>query len=453
MNAIQPPRFGWLIVGFAIAVGVTALVWDWPESREASAKPLALVVSGDTAGWIMPCGCTANQSGGLLRRATYLKQLSEEMDVLFVDAGGAASGTSPYFRTKFEAILRGELAMNVEAHNIGGSEAALGGEYLRWLAKEMRVPFVSANIRDASGVPIAESVRIIERGGLKIGVTGVLSKRYASPQCVVEDPREAVLKIATQIKGRADRLVVLAYMPEEELRLFAAAVPEASAVVGGPTGQSIAPQTVGSTTLGSATNKGKFLIRLNVLPEQRWTGEVIELTPSFADDSEQQANVRRYLDDLSVKDFTAADTGVTPPLPGKLPADYRIAGSSSCQRCHGQDCSSWAGSKHAHAWQTLTERGYHVDSYCQHCHTTGFGLPGGFESATKAGQLHSVGCESCHGPSHAHAKNPKVRTMFAAKDQCATCHDRENSPTFQYDTFWPKMRHGEPAMPPKGASQ
>ena len=136
---------------------------------------------------------------------------------------------------------------------------------------------------------------------------------------------------------------------------------------------------------------------------------------------------------------------------GRLESNCDAA--SSRFQCHGQDCSSWAGSKHAHAWQTLTERGYHVDSYCQHCHTTGFGLPGGFESATKAGQLHSVGCESCHGPSHVHAKNPKVRTMFAAKDQCATCHDRENSPTFQYDTFWPKMRHGEPAMPPKGASQ
>jgi len=37
-----------------------------PSARAHKAlAPLAVIVSGDTAGWIMPCGCTANQSGGL----------------------------------------------------------------------------------------------------------------------------------------------------------------------------------------------------------------------------------------------------------------------------------------------------------------------------------------------------------------------------------------------------
>ena len=34
-----------------------------------------VVVSGDSAGWITPCGCTSNQSGGLLRRGSYLDGL------------------------------------------------------------------------------------------------------------------------------------------------------------------------------------------------------------------------------------------------------------------------------------------------------------------------------------------------------------------------------------------
>jgi hypothetical protein len=38
-----------------------------------------------------------------------------------------------------------------------------------------------------------------------------------------------------------------------------------------------------------------------------------------------------------------------------------------------------------------------------------------------------------------------VRTGFAARDQCARCHDRENSPTFAYGSYWKKIRHGAAA--------
>jgi Cytochrome c554 and c-prime len=439
-------RWAWAVLGATLVAGGVA-AWRWTRPPAAPDRPVVVVVSGDTAGWLVPCGCTANQSGGLPRRATYLRQLSEDADVLYGDAGGAAAGTSDYHRIKFEAVLRGELAMGVTAHNVGGPEAALGGDYLRRVSKELNVPFVSANVRDSAGMPVAESVRVVERSGLKVAITGVLSPRYASRSCVVEDPREAVLRVAAQVKGRTDRLVVLAYLPPDELRALAAELPEADAVVGGPTGQAMAPQPAGSTTFAAATNKGKFLVRLDGWRARALAGEVVELTPAYADDPDQQANVRRYLEELGDRDIPAANSGLAPPLPTRPPAGYRVAGSAACQQCHDKDCTSWAGSGHAHAWQTLADRGYHVDSYCQQCHTTGFGLPGGFESARRAGELHSVGCESCHGPSQAHVKNPKARTTFAARDQCATCHDRENSPTFAYDTFWPKVRHGEPAKP------
>jgi hypothetical protein len=437
-------RWAWAVLIAALVVAA----WRYTRPPETSDRPVVVVVSGDTAGWLVPCGCTANQSGGLPRRATYLRQLGDEADVLYADAGGAAGGTSEYHRIKFEAVLRGELAMGLAAHNIGGPEASLGGDYLRRVATELNVPFVSANVRDPAGTPVAEPVRVIDRGGLKVAVTGVLSPKSAPRGFTVEDPREAVLRVAGQVKGQADRLIVLAYLPVDELRALAAALPEADAVIGGPTGQAVAPQAAGSTTFAAATNKGKFLVRLNGWRGRALAGEVVELTPAYADDPDQEANVRRYLGELAARDIPAADSGLAPPLPARPPAGYRIAGTAACQSCHNKDCASWAASKHAHAWETLSNRGYHVDSYCQQCHTTGFGLPGGFESAGRAGQVHSVGCESCHGPSQAHVTNPKVRTTFAAKDQCVSCHDRENSPTFAYDPFWLKVRHGEPATPP-----
>ena len=77
-----------------------------PDSNSTS-----IVVSGDTAGWITPCGCASNQSGGLMRRATLLADVGKPERVLYLDAGGSAAGTSEYQQVKLEAILRGLTAM------------------------------------------------------------------------------------------------------------------------------------------------------------------------------------------------------------------------------------------------------------------------------------------------------------------------------------------------------
>jgi hypothetical protein len=433
----------------AIAAGIgVAAVWRSGRPAAGAGRPLVLIVSGDTAGWLVPCGCTSNQSGGLLRRGSFVRQLGEEADVLLADVGGSPGGTSLYQRAKWEAILKGELAMGVAAHNLGGPEVALGADALRQTQARLGVPFLSANVRDAGGDRLGEPVRLLDRGGQRVAVAGVLSRAYAREGVQVDDPREALLQAVAAVKGRYDSLVVLAYLPEEELWQFAAGLPEADIVVGGPTGQSIAPRSVGPTVLAAATNKGKFLIQLEAARSGRrtaWSGRVVEMGPEFADDPEQVANLRQYLEELARRDFAAEETGLAPLLPAGLPKDYRIAGDRSCVNCHKADCVLCETSKHAHAWETLSRGGQQVDPHCQQCHTTAYGLPGGFRSVRQSPAEVGVRCESCHGPSLAHTREPKTRTAFASRDQCARCHDRENSPQFDYGGYWQRIRHGTKA--------
>jgi hypothetical protein len=168
---------------------------------------------------------------------------------------------------------------------------------------------------------------------------------------------------------------------------------------------------------------------------------------SFADAAEQKANLAQYHAELQSRDFPVDQTGLVPPLPPDRPKDYRIAGSEACRFCHEEEHKAWSAAKHFHAWESLTRTGSHVDPYCQQCHTTGYGMPGGFASIAEGRQRIHVGCESCHGPSLAHVRTPKVRTAFVAKDQCTRCHDQENSPRFDYATYWARMKHG-PYTPP-----
>jgi hypothetical protein len=426
---------------------------DHPAAAPAPAtRPAILVASGDTAGWITPCGCTANQSGGLLRRASYLAGLRKNADVIYVDVGGAPSGDSPYHQARFAAVLAGEIRMGISAHNLGRAELALGPQRLRELARDTSSLLVSANARDAQGQPIAQPIRIVATPGRRIAVTGIISPSFATAAVQVQEPKSAILAALQQSREPHDGLVVLAYMPEDELQQLAASLPEADVVLGGPTGQPVAPRQVGPCLLASATSKGKFMVQLQI-PAARadaWTGQVVEMSSVFPDDPGQSANLRQFLDHLARSDYPAPQTGLIAPL-ASAPAGFKVAGNTECSFCHGADYQHWTTTAHHNAWNTLQNKGFHVDPYCQQCHTTGYAMPGGFVSVVHSDDRVAVGCESCHGPSSAHAADPRIKTPFRAADECMQCHDRENSPAFKYDVYWPKIKHGQKAkVTPRG---
>ena len=444
-----------LLLGSAVAMVCAAgLIWRYENSgANAPMRPLTIVVSADTAGWIIPCGCTTNQSGGLARRATYIQQLAQDFDVIVADAGGAAGGVSPYDRLKFAAILSGEQAMGLAAHNLGGSELALGIDECRRLSAT--APLISANTTDHDGRPIVEPLKIASAGGRRIALVGVVSPRYATAEIRVAPPAAAVLDTLHHSAGRYDSAIVLAYLPTDELESLARELPEVDAVVGGPTLQSIPPHKFGPTLVTSVTNKGKFLATLrwhgassspvsgsSANAAGDWTAEIVEVAEPLADDPRQLAGVRQFEEELARRDFTPADAGFEAILPDPRPADFAVAGSDACRKCHPAEYKVWQSSGHHSAWQSLVAKSFSADSFCQRCHTASYGLPGGFVSARRTPERVNVDCESCHGPASAHARDPQVHTPFVAREQCERCHDRENSPRFAYDAYWPKIEHG-----------
>lgn len=442
------------VLGFALAmiflIGLTVTIGCRGRSdcSAADAAPLVVVASGDTSGWIVPCGCASNQSGGLPRRGTCVKRLARAGDVLLVDVGGAPAGISPYDRLKFEAIAKGEVAMGIAAHNVGAAEAALGADCLGEVARRLKLPLISANVRDRQGKRLAEPLRMVDVAAGRVAVIGVLDPRYATDQIEVTPPHQAVLDTIETIPGPCDAIVVLAYLPEDALRRFAETLPEVDLVVGGPTGQPIPPLRSGPTLLASATNQGKFLAVFSEAAAKnagKFTGRIVELDESFEDDPAQLDNLKQFYELLARRDFRPGETSFVSSLPEGLPKGFAVAGSKRCAECHEEEYDAWQDSKHRHAWDSLTKQGAHVNPDCQRCHVTGYGLPDGFASLATRGTRVNVGCESCHGPSKAHCDDDKVHTLHyaGAKNHCQGCHDRENSPEFSLDTYWPKIRHGE----------
>ena len=412
-------------------------------TKTDSELPLTIIISGDTEGWIVPCGCTSNQSGGLPRRATLINERQKQETVILADVGGSSGGVTVYDKLKFEAILRGQAAMNIAVQNIGQAEAELGIDELQRLEKRWQTPWISANTTDAAGKPFVPSAKIIVSGSKKILFVGVLSQKYATETLRITPPHRAVLKVLQEHTGKYDHAVVLAYVPEDELRELAENLPEVDAVVGGPTGQPVPPTyPQGSVLLISATKQGKFLAALTFpKSNEKIHGEIIELDERFTDDPVQIENVRKFYAELKRRDLSPSET---PFVRQSLIPSETIAGSKSCQDCHDDEYRVWRVSRHAHAWESLAKREVQYDPDCQRCHVTGYGQRGGFESVALSGERFNVGCESCHGGSAEHCRTTSMLTSAGnrAKDRCVICHDRENSPHFDFDVYWDTIQHG-----------
>ncbi|MGD0091967.1 MAG: cytochrome c family protein [Planctomycetota bacterium] len=444
------------------------------EERAGSASGrVTFVLSGETDGFIVPCGCTFKQFGGLPRRGTCL-QLFRQAEgagpgsagvppasasagetpalpgagsVVYVDAGGNVHRATAYDAIKLEYILRGLAKMQVAAVNLGPGEILLGAEKLRELA-QLGAPLLSTNVTAGEAQPWKDHISLTA-GGLKLALVGVCAQAVkAGPGLVVNDPEQALRESVPGLAQQHDAVILLVYGSEDACAKLCSGFPEITTVLATGVPQPVAPRLLNERIVfAAAAQKGKFLARAELAClSGKWelaSGNIVELDEGFADQKEQMQNLADYKARLRQARLEPAATGEAPALLASVPREYRYAGSQTCAECHPEDNEKHKASQHATAVEKLRERNFEYDPYCLKCHTTGYGGPGGFVRVDLTPALSGVGCENCHGPSLGHLEDPHVRTPSNAKSACPNCHDAENSPKFEYTAYYKKVEHGQ----------
>ncbi|HLA28450.1 MAG TPA: cytochrome c family protein [Syntrophales bacterium] len=134
-------------------------------------------------------------------------------------------------------------------------------------------------------------------------------------------------------------------------------------------------------------------------------------------------------------------------------SEGKFVGPGKCGECHKKQYESWKKTKMANSFKVLQagqkskekelagldpERDYTRDVTCIPCHTTGYGLVGGFVSIEKTPEMAGVTCEACHGHGGTFIgtvmdlKNPTFKTSDARKaglvyppteNVCRMCHN------------------------------
>lgn len=421
---------------------------------------LIVWLSGDTRGYLEPCGCRSDQAGGLPARMTLLTQ-DHAPNRLLVDVGNMTSGGRSYELLKFDYVLRGMQAMGYDAVNLGKREVNLDRNTLLDKIRHASLPFVSCNVIDhQTGRPLVRTSLIKEIGGKKIGITGVVQ---ADPEAVgpglrVRPPQEALAEILPGLKAGSDFVIVLAYAPPETLHDIASKFHEIDAVLGGDVPQSSEQaERVNRAVLFSVTEKGKVIGRLDFRPdaengltlaEARAYKTADTITPAPA----MVALIKEYKGVLRDRNFQlATEEGMDPINAQNSTADLYV-GQEKCVGCHADAHRIAQGTAHVRAYDTLQKKGSEYDPECLRCHTVGYGAKDGFINLQATPALAGVQCESCHGRGAEHIKavqagkqgREATDTLRAVTpNSCVRCHDPENSANFVYATFWERIKHGK----------
>ncbi len=449
---------------------------DWPKPR------LALVFTGCRNGYIEPCGCAGKErmKGGVSRLDSFLRELREKRGwpTVALDVGGLSKGFGLQGVLKFHAIVDAMRKIRYDAVALGASDLKVEiGDLVSVAAGVDGKPgmFISSNVGllgfDAgfTGQP-----RIVEAGGLKVGVVAILGKEFQkqihSTDLAFADPESVAAKQAAELKDKCDLLVLLSHASPEESTAIAKKVQVFHFVVtaGGAAEPPARPTTIEGTK--------SWLIEVG---EKAMSAVVVAVCDDAAQPYRYQRVIldSRYPDTEAMKQIMVAyqeqlkDLGLEGLRISPVPYPHRdvnggYVGSKECESCHEPSYKVWKKSGHRKAWETLVKldppRTH--DPECISCHVIGwhptryFPYEGGYESLEKTPKLIDVGCEDCHGPGEYHviaengADEAKKITYRKAvvitkeeskKTQCATCHDLENSPDFDFDTYWPYVEHYE----------
>lgn len=240
----------------------------------APARPTFTVLAlAEVRGQIGPCGCTSDPLGDISRTAQLVAQARAAGPVLFVDAGSLLYSKAPIpphleAQEELKADLLAETyrtALKVDALGLGPADLPGGAKGLETL----RLPRLASNVPELSA---AAPPRVLEIGGAKAGVFGVIAKG-AVTGIKLGDPVAAGKQAVAQLRSQGAQ-VVIGLIQAEDKRAAAKLVREIGGIdlaIAGlglkapePNEIAIEPQQVGNSWLVMPANRGQIVARLDV---------------------------------------------------------------------------------------------------------------------------------------------------------------------------------------------
>jgi len=223
------------------------------------------------------------------------------------------------------------------------------------------------------------------------------------------------------------------------------------------TGITLDAMQVNNTLIVYAAKETKHLGELRFYTDadgvvERFTNRYVELDEIIPDEPQLAAitkQARQEIDVVQTKMAEAEAELIAAQIAKEGAPSSPYATSEACAKCHAPEYELWQKTRHSQAFAGLATRQRVYDAACIGCHSVGYQQQG-FINIKATPQFANVQCESCHGPGAAHVAKP-VKGQYstpAAPASCIACHDRDNSPDFVFEKYWPVVAHGNLKLTP-----
>jgi 2',3'-cyclic-nucleotide 2'-phosphodiesterase (5'-nucleotidase family) len=355
-------------------------------------------------------------------------------DLVLVDGGNF----SAYRERLGVGLMKSELLarfmewIGYEAVNIGEREVGFGLSYLRYLRQTLGPRLVSGNVRAQDGSELASPWIVVDRGDVRVGVTGVVGTDFLKWTVVeslsVGEPAEVLPGLVAEMRRACDVVVVLACTRAAAARELAA-LTGAEVVISRAGMLDEADDSEGPPWILQAGRKGEK-IGVAVLEQRREGFALTDDRKVVLDESVRSDSLAQRMIDQFKAQAKAARTSESARPSVDSP---RYLGQSACAKCHSEVARRWLQTGHASAMETLVGRNRQSDTACIPCHVTGHGEPGGFRDMGTTPWLGGVQCEACHGPGSLHVTSGGALPYGSVSAlDCVRCHTVTQSPDFSY---------------------
>ncbi len=435
-----------LVIVLSLALGLGLCLW--PRNPRLTADEMArqqfawrIVISGQSLGYLEPCGCAEGMLGGLPRRAAWVERLRENRPepVVLLDNGEWSAGVDMLQEYKLRAFSKAFDMIGPHVARPGLHDLPVGTRALSAYAGTA-MQLVSADLRCELWPAFID----IEVAGQALRITSLSDPRRAleyeavlGAEGTLLDPAQALAGVVEDLPQGALLLVLFGGGQESARALFSDSRADLVVVAEEGDAQPFAERLeTGCLLLGVGT-KGRYLQELGYIAD---SGLVHTREIALGNSIPDQPQVRGVLQDFEaelVRDNLAQLLAARKTVTGG-----NFVGSSACKDCHQQAWQTWQSAKHAHGLETLEALGRDKNPECLACHTVGYGFETGFVARETTPDLAGIGCESCHGVGSEHVLDPTRTLGLAGEASCRTCHDALNSPRFNFREYWPKIAHG-----------
>lgn len=374
-----------------------------------------------------------------------------------VDGGGWALGSleSQKFQSLFVADVMGQLGTSIV--NVAPPDLNYGVDVLRTKAQEAHFDLVSSNLkRKSTGQPVFAPYVVREVRGLRLAFLGVMNENEPlapltpdGDDLMAEDARATIEALLPEVRAKADFVVVFSHITQRRTRQLVDEVDGIDIAINGGDGfmnqkaTEVGNDSTGMSLVLEAGQQGKYVGALKMVVSEhgkllRYTHQMHTLDNNVRQDSTIVASIEQFKTDLrEVRKREAVEqvVGSSPSSPAA--PQEKFVGALVCARCHPSAYDAWKESVHAKSMQSLERKAMENSAECLKCHVTGFNQPNGYPNVQS--ELGAVSCEQCHGYGTQHGSKDFVARP--ASQSCVACHDTENSPKFDYASYWARIAH------------